>query len=287
MLQATIALPHVLPEVRYGNPGGHEGTEQGSGVDPVIGRPGGELRSRACPPGPPHVRHAADASGQALGLFEVPVHPGPAARAQVVQDRSGGAVRHHPAVVDDAVAGAHLGQLRQDVARQDDRLSHFSQRPDQLADLAPGPRVKTGRRFIEEQDLGVVYERSGQAEPLFHAAGQGVDLGVSLGAQVDQFQEVGDDPVHDVLWEPVARRIKGQVLGRRHGVIDAEEVGHVPDQLVQPVALPRHVHAIDLGPAPARPGQARQDAQSRRLPGPIGADEPEYLSFGHLETEYP
>ena len=98
------------------------------------------------------------------------------------------------AVIDDRDARAQLLELGQDVAADDDRLAEGAQLAEQLPQLDAGARVEAGRGLVEQQHLGVVDERVGEAEPLLHAARQALDVGVALVAEVDEVEEVADHP---------------------------------------------------------------------------------------------
>ena len=73
-------------------------------------------------------------------------------------------------------------------------LPSRAQLAEQLAQLDPGARVEARGRLVEQQHLRVVDQGVGQAQPLLHAARQGLDVGVALVAEVDELQQVGDHP---------------------------------------------------------------------------------------------
>ena len=51
-------------------------------------------------------------------------------------------------------------------------LPSVAQLAEELSKLDPGPRVQAGRGLVEEQDLRVVDEGVGEAQPLLHAPRQ-------------------------------------------------------------------------------------------------------------------
>ena len=71
---------------------------------------------------------------------------------------------HQPAFVDDHDAVAGLGDLGQDVGREDDRVLAL-ERLDQAPDLDDLGRVEADRRLVEDEDLGIVDEGLGDARP--------------------------------------------------------------------------------------------------------------------------
>ena len=100
--------------------------------------------------------------------------------AQPLLDVGDAALGQDLAAVDDRDAGAQLLELGQDVAADQDRLAHRAQLAEQLAQLDPGARVEARGRLVEQQHLRIVDERVGQAQPLLHAAREGLDVGVAL-----------------------------------------------------------------------------------------------------------
>ena len=115
-------------------------------------------------------------------------------------------------MIDDRDARAQLLELGKDVAADDDRLAQRAQLPEELAELDPGARVQPGSRLVEEQDLRIVDERVGEAEPLLHAAREALDVGVPLVAQVDEIEQVADHPAPPVGRDAIAAGEEVQVL---------------------------------------------------------------------------
>ena len=69
----------------------------------------------------------------------------------------------------DAVADVlHVGQQ---VAAEQDRLALLLEREDQVLHLARADRVEAGRRLVEQDQVGVVDQRLGQADAAGHALG--------------------------------------------------------------------------------------------------------------------
>ena len=64
------------------------------------------------------------------------------------------AVEEQLAALDDADLVADVGQLRQDVAGDQDRLAHVAQLFEQAAHLDAGARVEAAGRLVEQQTCG-------------------------------------------------------------------------------------------------------------------------------------
>ena len=149
---------------------------------------------------------------------------------------------------------------------------------EQLAQLDAGPRVEARRRLVEEQDLGIVDEGVGEAQPLLHAARQGLDVLVALVAEVDELEEVADHPSPPGGRDPVAAGEEVEVLPDLHVVVDPEDVRHEAEDAPDLVGVPGDGEAGDLGLAARRPQQRGEDAQRGRLAGAVGPDQAEDLA---------
>ena len=56
-----------------------------------------------------------------------------------------------------------------------------------------GPADRGRGRLVEQQHLRLVQQHAGQAEPLRHARGRAVGIGVALVAEIDQFEHLVAD----------------------------------------------------------------------------------------------
>ena len=52
-------------------------------------------------------------------------------------------------------------------------------------------RVERGERLVEQQDVRIVGERTGQPDPLLHAAGELIGVGLLVAGQADQLDDLG------------------------------------------------------------------------------------------------
>ena len=114
-------------------------------------------------------------------------------RPELLLDLLDAAGRQQLAPLDDADRRAEVGELREDVAGDQDRLAHPPQLVQQRLHLEPGPGVEARGRLVEDQDRRVVDQRLGQAEPLLHPLGEAVDVVVALVGQVEQLEHLADD----------------------------------------------------------------------------------------------
>ena len=138
------------------------------------------------------------------------------------------AVEEQLAALDDADLVADVGQLRQDVAGEHDRLAHVAQLLDQAAHSMRA-RIEAAGRLVEQQHLRLVQEDAGQAEPLRHAARQAGDQGVALVAEIDQVEHLLAFLAAFRPLDAIGGGEEFEILDHLHVVVDAEEVGHVAD----------------------------------------------------------
>ena len=81
------------------------------------------------------------------------------------------ALSHHFAGFDDSDLRTQLTQFMQDVTADQNCLAHFFQSDQQFAHLNPSARIQTARRFIQQQEFGIVQQHAGQCQPLLHPPG--------------------------------------------------------------------------------------------------------------------
>ena len=182
------------------------------------------------------------------------------------------------APLDDADLVAHVGQLRQDVAADHDRLAHRAELFEQLANFDPRPRVQAAGRFVEQQHLRIVQQHAGQAEALVHAAREAGGQRVALVAQLDQLEHLVAFLAARRAVDAIRGGEKLQVLDHLHVVIDAEQVGHVADQAADFLGVRVDRMAADIRLAPGRVEQRGEHPHRRRLAGAVGADEAEDIA---------
>jgi len=178
-----------------------------------------------------------------------------------------------------------LRQLVQDVAGDENRLPHFLEGFEELAHLDAGPRVEPRRRFIEQQQVGVVQQHPRQREPLLHSPRESVDRRIELMDEVGKLEDVADDGLAAGPVDAIRGGKKVQVLFDRQIFIDAEKIGDVADLFADRLGPPQNVDAVDLHPPGKIAQQGRQNLYCRRLPGPVGPDETEHFPARYLQRD--
>ena len=259
----------------------------GRGCDRHVPRPSDALR--ACHAG--HVRKGCqgglDARGKVLPVVLVELdlddrlvlhEP----RRQLLD----GPLPDEPAGGEDADPVAHRLDLREQVARQEDRQAVVAaERLEQLEDLLDADRVDRGRRFVEDQDVGVLDECVGDPEPLAHAARVRPDLVAAAIREADLAEDLVDRLLRGLAVQPVEARGVAQVRAAGHVVVEADGIGQVADPAFDLARIARRVEPDDTGLALGRFGQPEQHEDRGRLAGAVLPEQPEDLAAAHLEVE--
>src|SRR3990172_452989 len=123
----------------------------------------------------------------------------------------------------------------------------------------------------------LVQRGGGQARALFQARGEFVDEVPPPVVELDQLEQITDQPGAPVHRDLVARGEEVQVLPHLHVVIDAKEVRHVSDQTPDSARILADRVTRHPGVAAARSQQRRQHANSAGLAGSVWADETEQI----------
>ena len=88
------------------------------------------------------------------------------------QDLVHRAIEEQLTLFDDAHGVAQLGQLMEDVRRDQDGLAHPLELLEQLADLDAGARVEARCGLVHQQHLRIVQQHASDAQALLHAAAE-------------------------------------------------------------------------------------------------------------------
>ena len=141
-----------------------------------------------------------------------------------------GADLHQLAVAHDQDAVAELERLGQVVGDEDHGLAHFVVQPDHLVlHVPPDQRVERRERLVEQQQFRIVGQRAGQPDPLLHAAGELIGVGLLVAGQPDQLGDLARpgvaapscdaadlQAVGDVVEDPAVRQQAEVLEDHRH-----------------------------------------------------------------------
>ncbi len=206
-----------------------------------------------------------------------------AVQVVTVQEVLDAALVADPALHDDRDAVADHLDVGQDVGIHEYRLALGSEAQNDVADLLAADRVETAHRLVEEDHLGVVHQRLGDAHPLQHA--------LRVGAKPRVGRVLEAHPLEQLVHASCApRRLEAGEPRVEVEYLAAGQVGVEPGVLRQEAdvlaerAL-RHVAAQHPGLAAGRPDQPHQQLEGRRLAGAVRTDEAEDLAAAHRERQ--
>ena len=151
-------------------------------------------------------------------------------------------------------------------------------------ELTPELEVEGAERFVEEQHVGPVHERTRERDTLLLAARHLVRLALVIARQVDELERLADAAGRLLLGDALAiepeRDVGGDVEMRKQGVVLED---HVDRALVRRVV--GHVAAAQQDPATARDLEATDHPQRGGLAAARRAEEREELAAADLERD--
>ena len=144
-----------------------------------------------------------------------------------------------------------------------------------------GLGVEVRARLVEQEQLGLVQERAADGHALRHAGREVAKQLGAVAAHADAVEKLGDArPGAAVDVEPVQAGVEAQVLRDREVAVEQRLVAEVAEPPANAPRLARQLAAEDPGASAARAQERREDAQQRRLAGPVGAEDGEGLAGG-------
>ena len=146
-----------------------------------------------------------------------------------------------------------------------------------------GSRPMVG--LVEDEHLGIVNERLGDAHALAHTLGERADAAVGAAQQVDAPQHLARAAL--AIAQAAHRGDELQVAERRHVAVEWDVLRQVAD-------APAHLHAVcedivagDDGAAGSGRHEAGEDAHGSGFAGAVWAQEPGHLAGPGLEGDVP
>ena len=151
---------------------------------------------------------------------------------------------------------------------------------DQLLDAAPAHRVEAARRLVQEQQLGIVEQRPGDAQAALHSLGV---LRHPLRAVAARSTRSSSSPASGSALVQGAE--VGQVLAAGQLQVVVGKLEGDADVFVVAGCPIRHVLSEHADRAAITEKQTDEDLLGRRLAGAVGAEESENLSTPDAELE--
>ena len=167
----------------------------------------------------------------------------------------------------------------------DDRLAVIPQFLQDFLEFKPASGIQAGRRFIQNEKLGIVDQRPGQAEPLLHAPGKLIHIALFLSLQMHHFQQMSAQSAGLPRLHAVGTGIEFQIFHHLQIVIHTEKIRHIADDLFQPVIILKKLDIINVNFSRIRFEKSRHDFHGRGLPGAVGPHKTEDLSPVNLQIQ--
>ena len=169
--------------------------------------------------------------------------------------------------------------LGEQVAGEQDRQAPLvDQRPEEVEDLDDAERVDGGRRLVEDEDVGRLHQRVGDAEALLHAPRVRLDPVVRAIGQADLLEDLVHGRLGLAALQPVEARRVAQVLAAGQPAVEADGVGEVAHPPLDLARVPGRVEAGDARLAAGRLGQPEQHEDRRGLARAVLAEQAEDLA---------
>ena len=177
-------------------------------------------------------------------------------------------MRHEPSAVDDHDLVRELRDLREDMARDEDRAAARRERAQEVAQPADPLRVEPVRRLVEHEQLRQAEQRARDAQALPHAERVPAHLPPGGAAQLHLGEHLvharqrnpAGQGEHPEMVSPRPRRM--EAVGLEHGADPSQRVAQAPVRLARDPRLAR-----------GRPDEPEHRAQRRRLAGAVRPEE--------------
>jgi len=177
------------------------------------------------------------------------------------------------------------------VGDEDHRLFDLSPEADDLVlHVAPDQRIECGERLVEQHDLGVGGERSGEADALLHTTAQLVRFALTEARQTDEFEDLlGLGPPfvlrHLLHFEAERDVVDERAMGQQAEVLEdhAHPVAAYIEQFV--TICSGDVGVADHHGAGGRLDQAGETSYERRLAAPGEPHHDEDFAGRYVEVD--
>jgi hypothetical protein len=191
---------------------------------------------------------------------------------------------HELTVRDESHVIAVLG-LRHVLRRHQQGPPLVAKRLELVPDRLSQHRVDAGRRFVDEQDVRAVDQRTGELEPALHPAGQVARQPMTHVPQVDDLERAPDEPSTLERSDAVQGGHESDVLLGRQILVQAEQLRHVRDPAPCMAAEGHRILAEDPDLAGRTRQRPTQHPDRGRLPGAARPDDAQDRSGRHVERE--
>jgi len=180
--------------------------------------------------------------------------------------------------------GHALGDL-QDMRGHDDGAAGANPRLQHVLDLAGGAGVKTGQRLVEDDEAGVVDERTGQRHLLAHAAREALATLVLVRPETKPVGKLAGGLAGGHRIDAPKTGDELEIFERRQLVVDHRLVGNPRHLALGGDRVGERVDAENIDRAGIGAEQADDHAQRRGLAGAVRPDESVELAGADRKVE--
>ncbi len=221
---------------------------------------------------PVHPRHPGQSAEH--GDVEVGIGEGHRRRPPFgADDGLGRAVGHHPAPVeDDDVVTQALGLLDV-VGDEDDGDASVADAPHDFPGATTAQGVEVLGQLVEEHELRSPHQSQRHEQPLALTAGEGGERAAPQRGELPLLGELVEGSGGGVQQREQPQRLADPEAIRERGMLKLR-----PDVAAEPVAGHGGIEAQDGGRPRIGAPKSLEDLDRRRLPGAVGAEEPEQLA---------
>ena len=136
-------------------------------------------------------------------------------------------------------------------------------------------RVEAGRGLVEEQDLGAVDEAHRQVQTALRAAGVRLRLTVGGLREAEALERVAHAAAQVGARDAVALALQDEVLAAGRVGVEPVLLADDADRVADARRVGEDVEAGDARAAAVGSREGGEDADGRRLPGAVGAEQAE------------
>ena len=189
------------------------------------------------------------------------------------------------AMVQHQQARAQALGLVHEMGGQQNRFALLQQQLQPLPHQVPGLRVQARGRLVQQQQLGVVDERTRQAQAPLHAAGQLAGLGLGLVRQRREGQQLRDARAYRGVGHTEVAAINQQVLGAAEIRVQRVHLADHAQLALDRQRVVRHAEAKGADAARIGLGLAQAHAQRGGLASAVGTDHAQAFTGGNVEAQ--
>ena len=139
--------------------------------------------------------------------------------------------------------------------------------------FAARDRIDAHPRLIQQQHLGLAYQRTGQPQLLLHAAGKLAGQAIGKVSEIGKFQQLLEGSLARFAGDAAQIGIQRQVFHHRQVFIQAEFLRHIAKNGVQLTILGDRIQSGDAQLAAAGFQQPGQHAQQRGFARAVRPDQ--------------